>query len=273
MERAWADRQRVIQPQPEPPSVRTPPATVPRETDGSGVQIRYTHKARVVIDPGALRDEGILVLEGQRVAVGLHAGAGDAYKVLGTQILHQMRAKSHRTLAITSPGRGDGKTTIAINLAIRLARDLNQPLLLVDFDLRHPSIGRSFTGRDLPGLIEYLAGEVELAEVLLAPGLERLLILPGGKRTRHSSEVLLSPRVLKRVEELKGRYEDRLILFDMPPLFAGDDVIACLPHVDAVMLVVEDGKVSRKQLDHADELFGEKCLGIVLNKAKTRIAP
>jgi protein-tyrosine kinase len=101
------------------------------------------------------------------------------------------------------------------------------------------------------------------------PGIERLVILPGGKRIRHSSELLSSPRVVQLVEELKSRYEDRLILFDMPPLFAGDDVIAFLPHVDAVMLVVEDGKVSREQLVHANELLGEKSIGMVLNKAES----
>jgi protein-tyrosine kinase len=272
MERARADRQRVTTqppPAPVPSPSREPPTAPPREADGSGVQIQYTRTARVAVDPNSLQNGRILLREEHLDLAGVHEGVADAYKILRTQILHRMRAKSRRTLAITSPSIGDGKTTTSINLAISLARDVNQTVLLVDFDLKRPSIGRYFTGRDSLGLIDCLTGDVELADVLVNPGIERLVILPGGKRIRHSSELLSSPRVVQLVEELKSRYEDRLILFDMPPLFAGDDVIAFLPHVDAVMLVVEDGKVSREQLVHANELLGEKSIGMVLNKAES----
>ena len=279
MERARADRQRLTstpsvpatQPPPAPASApgREPPLSAPRETDGSGVQIQYTRTARVAVDPRSVQSGCLLLLEDNPGLSGVHEGVADAYKILRTQILHRMRAKSRRTLAITSPGIGDGKTTTSINLAISLARDVNQTVLLIDFDLKRPSIGRYFMGRDSLGLIDCLTGDVELADVLVNPGIERLVILPGGKRIRHSSELLSSPRVVQLVDELKSRYEDRLILFDMPPLFAGDDVIAFLPYVDAVMLVVEDGKVSHEELTHAHELLGEKCIGMVLNKAES----
>lgn len=267
MERARAERQRASQP---PPALsREPLAAPPKDADVAGVQIQYTRTARIAIDPGLLQNGRVLLLEGAPGLTDIHEVVADAYKILRTQILHRMRAKSYRTLAITSSRIGDGKTTTAINLAVSLARDVNQTVLLVDFDLKRPSIGRYFTGRDSLGLIDCLTGDVELADVLVNPGIERLVILPGGKRIRHSSELLSSPRVVQLVDELKSRYEDRLILFDMPPLFTGDDVIAFLPHVDAVMLVVEDGKVSREQLGHASELLGEKCIGIVLNKAES----
>lgn len=277
MERARADRQRLTstpsapapQPQPAPASGREPPMSAPRETDGSGVQIQYTRTARIAVDPSSIQSGRLLLLEGSLSRTGAHEGVADAYKILRTQILHRMRAKSRRTLAITSPSVGDGKTTTSINLAISLARDVNQTVLLIDFDLKRPSIGRYFMGRDSLGLIDCLTGDVELADVLVNPGIERLVILPGGKRIRHSSELLSSPRVVQLIDELKSRYEDRLILFDMPPLFAGDDVIAFLPYVDAVMLVVEDGKVSREELAHANELLGDKCIGMVLNKAES----
>lgn len=248
MERARAERQRLNQPPPLQVSSREPPVPIPS---------REPSKAP----------------PGKTEVAGVHEDAADAYKILRTQILHRMRAKSLRTLAITSPGIGDGKTRTAINLAIRLARDVNQSVLLVDFDLKHPAIGRYFMSRDALGLIEYLNGDVELSDVLINPGIERLVILPGGKRIRHSSELISSPCVGPLVEELKRHDEDRLILFDMPPLFAGDDVIAFLPYVDAVMLVVADGKVSREQLAHASELLGDTCIGMVLNKAESGSAP
>lgn len=264
MERARADRQRVIQPPPRPSS-QEPTAMPP---NGAGVQIQYTRTAQAVIDPQSTQHGRILLLEGAMESSGVYEGIADAYKILRTQILHRMRAKSYRTLAITSPGIGDGKTTTSINLAISLARDVNQTVLLVDFDLKRPTIDHYFTGREAFGVIDYLTGEIELADALINPGIERLVILPGGKRIRHSSELLSSPRTLQLVDELKSRYEDRLILFDMSPLFAGDDVLAFLPHVDAVMLVIEDGKVSREELERAKELLGDKCIGLVLNKAE-----
>ncbi|WP_338115965.1 CpsD/CapB family tyrosine-protein kinase [Thiocystis violacea] len=212
------------------------------------------------MDTQSLRDGRILLAEGIE-------GITDTYKIMRTHILQRMRANSWKTLAITSPGEGEGKTTTAINLAISLAREVNQTVLLVDLDLKRPAIGRFFTDQESLGISDYLTGETNLADILIHPGIERLVIMPGRKKITHSSEILSSPRVIQLVDELKSRYEDRIILFDMPPLFAGDDVIAFLPYVDGVMLVVEDGKISKGELAQSQDLLGDKCIGLVLNKA------
>ena len=172
----------------------------------------------------------------------------DAYKVLRTHVLQRMRTNGWKTLAITSPGEGNGKTLTAINLAISLAREVNQTILLVDLDLRRPSLGRYFVEGTTRGLSDYLTEGADLADVLLHPGIERLVILPGNHSFTQSSEMLSSPRMVQLVQDLKTRYADRLILFDMPPLLAGDDVIAFLPYVDAVMLVIEEGKTTKDEL-------------------------
>jgi protein-tyrosine kinase len=120
----------------------------------------------------------------------------------------------------------------------------------------------------MPGVIDYLIDQRELAEILINPGIERLVILPGHTSFTNSSEMLSTPRMVRLVEELKTRYPDRIVLFDMPPLLSGDDVIAFSPYIDAVMLVVEDGKTAKEDLRRAWELLdGETIIGVVLNKA------
>lgn len=226
------------------------------------VKVDYTHTASIPLNVEWLRQQRIILTEGSEPFA-------DAYRVLRTHVLQRMRVNGWKTLAVTSPRVGNGKTVTAINLAISLAREVNQTILLVDLDLKRPSISRYFVDGKTRGISDYLTGDAELADLLINPGIERLVILPGNESFTHSSEMLSSPRVIQLVDELKGRYQDRLILFDMPPLFAGDDVIAFLPYLDAVMLVVEDGNVSSEELQQAQQLLGDKkSMGIVLNKAE-----
>ncbi len=212
------------------------------------VKVAYNRTATVEVDEGRLREHRI-------VAMVEHDPAAAAYKVLRTHVLQRMRINGWRTLAITSPGEGNGKTVTAINLAISLAREVNQTVLLVDLDLRRPSIARYFVEDALLGLSDYLTDDLPVGELLISPGIERLVILPGNHSFTHSSEMLSSPKMIQLVEELKGRYSDRLILFDMPPVLASDDVIAFAPYLDAVMLVVEEGKTTKAEMLRASELL------------------
>ncbi|MBK5966091.1 exopolysaccharide biosynthesis protein [Thiocystis minor] len=227
----------------------------------SGVDVAYTRTTTVQVDPARLREQRIFVSKE-------HDPIEHAYKVVRTHVLQRMRANGWRTLAITSAGEGNGKTLTAINLGISLAREVNQTVLLVDLDLRRPSLGRYFVPEGHPGLSDYLMGEAELSEILIHPNIERLVILPGHKPFIHSSEILSSPRMVQLVREIRSRYEDRMTLFDMPPLLASDDVIAFLPYLDAVLLVVEEGKTTKEEIQHAQQLLGvEKIIGMVLNKS------
>ncbi|NEX21957.1 CpsD/CapB family tyrosine-protein kinase [Thiorhodococcus mannitoliphagus] len=260
MERARAERQL------RSASTLSPVHSIDRKREeqarkrGAGISINYTRTAKVSTDEQALRDERILLAEGLEPVA-------DAYKILRTQILQRMRAKGLRTLAITSPSQGDGKTITAINLAISLARDVNQTVLLVDLDMKRPAIAKYFGREEGPGISDCLTSNVELADIMFTPNIERLVVIPGHERIVQSSEALSSPRFMTIMEELKTRYDDRLIIFDMPPLFSSDDVIAFLPQIDAAILVVEDGKVTKTELEQAEQLLGDKSAGMVLNKA------
>ncbi|EIC23445.1 CpsD/CapB family tyrosine-protein kinase [Thiorhodovibrio frisius] len=228
---------------------------------GPGVQVSYTETRSLSLDPEQLRAKRVLLNEVRSPIV-------DAYNVLRTRILQRLRANAWNAVAITSPRPGCGKTLTSINLAISLAREVNQTVLLVDLDLRRPSVIRYFTDADLPGVSDYLLEQRELAEILVNPGIERLVLLPGHSSFTNSSEMLSTPRMVRLVTELKTRYPDRIVLFDMPPLLAGDDVLAFSPYIDAIMLVVEAGGTTRDDLRRAWNLLGGKrILGVVLNKA------
>jgi protein-tyrosine kinase len=215
-----------------------------------------------------IRAEGVHLRDHRIIGMAEHDPAASPYKVLRTHVLQRMRVNGWKTAAITSPGDGNGKTVTAINLAISLARDVKQTVLLVDLDLRRPSIARYFFDHAVPGLSDYITEDRPLSELLINPGIERLVLLPGHHSFTHSSEVLCSPKMIELVQELKSRYEDRLILFDMPPVLASDDVIAFLPYLDAVMLVIEEGRTTEDELTRAYELLSkDKILGTVLNKS------
>lgn len=191
----------------------------------------------------------------------------DAFRILRTQVLQTMNKQGWKTLAITSPNYGDGKTTIALNLAISIAQDLKQTVLLVDLDLRKPCV-HDYLGLEADyGLTDYLTGQAELPYCLQRLPFERLSVLPAGNRADHSSEILGSPQMAALADELKSRYPDRLIIYDMPPILAQDDPLAFLPHVNAALLVVREGATKTDEIKRSlDILEPANVIGTVLNQ-------
>ncbi|MEW8137648.1 MAG: CpsD/CapB family tyrosine-protein kinase [Candidatus Thiodiazotropha endolucinida] len=225
-------------------------------------KITYTKTKSVEVSKDDLREKRVFVGD-------TNDSITDQYKVLRTHVLQRLKANQWNSLAITSPNEGCGKTLTSINFAISLAREVNHSVLLVDLDLRRPSIQHYFFQDEQPGISEYLTEDVELSEVLFNPGLDRLVILPGNKPFSNSSEMLSSPKMVQLVEDLKNRYPNRMVIFDMPPVLSCDDVIAFSPYIDAVMLVIEEGVTRKDEIKRALELLDDSnILGTVLNKSK-----
>lgn len=211
-------------------------------------------------------------LRANRVISSLSDPVAEPYKILRTKVLQRMRANNWRTLAITSPTEGCGKTLTAINLAISIAREANQTVLLVDLDLKRPQVQRYLAREELPGISDYLLKETPVPELLFnIKGVDRLVVLPGHDSVTHSSEMLSSPRMVSLFQEMKTRYPSRIVLVDMPPILACDDVLAFSPYLDAVLLVASDGETDRGDLTRATELLEKMdILGITLNKSSAR---
>ena len=227
-------------------------------------EIVYTQTRQLDVDPEFLR--------ANRVISTLNDPVSEPYKLLRTKVLQRMRANNWRTLAITSPTEGCGKTLTSINLAISMAREANQTVLLVDLDLKRPQIQRYLTRDELPGISDYLLNETPVPELLFnLKGVERMVVLPGHDSVTHSSEMLSSPRMVSLIQEMKSRYPSRIVLIDMPPVLACDDVLAFSPHLDAVLLVASDGETDRGDLTRATDLLEKmNILGITLNKSSAR---
>ncbi len=224
-------------------------------------KIQYTQTKSIDVPKKLLREN--------RIVSGFDQGSyTDAFKLLSTQVLQKMRANNWNVLAVTSPGENEGKSLTAINLAISIAKEVDQTVLLVDADLRHPSVDKMFGLKPKVGLSDYLMSDTPLEEMLIHPGIGGFVILPGGKPLQNSSEMLRSPKMVRLVKELKSRYPTRIVIFDLPPLLSAADALAFAPYVDAALLVVEEAKSKTEDITRAAGLLGSTHLiGTVLNKS------
>lgn len=228
--------------------------------------IKYSQTRITTLDSNLLRDNKVIYGDSDREGL-------TAYKMLRTQVLQRMVAKGWNAMAVTSPASDDGKTLTAVNLAISLARELHHTVLLVDLDLRKPSVHQYFGFEPEKGIDDYLLDGVALSDVLVNPGVERLVLLPVRQSIENSSELLASPAMGKLVQELKLRYPSRMVLFDLPPILASDDALSFAPHVDALLLVLRDAKTTRNELEHALEILQDvPILGTVLNDSSEKIS-
>jgi capsular exopolysaccharide synthesis family protein len=228
--------------------------------------IVYTQTRQVDLYPGWLKQHRIIAGDSQDEVA-------RAYKVLRTQVSQRMRQHGWRTLGVTSPRQGEGKTLTAINLSISLALERNQSVLLVDANLGQPSI-HSYLGIDVEkGLREHLLDGTPVQQILVNPRIPGLVILPGSVPLNSSSETLTSRPMLQLVQELKRRYPMRWVIFDLPPVLVSDEVLAIAPYIDAMLLVVEEGKTMRPELARAAELVqasNKNLIGTVLNNSGER---
>jgi Mrp family chromosome partitioning ATPase len=146
--------------------------------------------------------------------------------------------------------------------------ELNQTVMLVDMDLRHPTLNKYFDLKAKLGLKDYLEQNLELKDVLINPGIKRMVILPGKGRAEDSAELLSSPKMAHLVEELKAHYDSRLIIFDVPPLLQTDDVLLSEKYFDCSLLVLEDGKNKESEITRSLQMLeNSNLIGSVVNKS------
>jgi protein-tyrosine kinase len=193
----------------------------------------------------------------------------DCYKVLRTKIQLLTRQKGWNTVMITSPQPAEGKTLTAVNLALTFSKVYNQTVLLVDCDLRHQNVHKVLGLHSNSGLMNYLLKDQPLEELIIWPGVDKLTLISGGRTMNNSSELLGSPQMRALILEMKSRYKDRYVIFDTSPVLIGDDAISLAHCIDAIVMVVEEGHTSMKDVKKALEMLPqEKFLGFVMNRQK-----
>jgi Mrp family chromosome partitioning ATPase len=225
-------------------------------------QIEYTQTRTMKPNPKHLLDQ--LVIAGFD-----NEPRAEVYRQLRTQVLQKMREKRWRTLAVTSPNSHAGKSLTALNLAISMSKEVNQTVLLVDLDLRNPTIADKLGIDVTSDLVDCLEGRAILKDALVNPGFERLVVLPNARRSCHRSEMLSSPSMNALVRDIVSRYESRIIIFDLPAVLDDDDAMTFAPFADALLMIVEDGVTRRADVERSLKLMqGIPLLGTVLNKAR-----
>ncbi len=195
--------------------------------------------------------------------------AADQVKILRTQLLQRLLPSGGNSVLITSPKPGEGKTVNAISLAISLAQEIERTVLLIDANLRNPTITDYFGLPQEKGLSDYLLGKVSIPEILINPGIDKLTLLPGGRPLTTSSEVLGASRMAELVKEMKERYPERILVFDGPDILTAADSLLFSKFVDGIVLVVEAESTTRNDVKLAIDRIGkEHLIGTILNKAR-----
>jgi Mrp family chromosome partitioning ATPase len=193
--------------------------------------------------------------------------ATSAYNVLRTRVLQRMRENGWQSVIVTGTMANEGKTTTAINLAMGISQDVSQTVLLADMDLSRPSVASCLGIRGKKSLGDYLAGTAEAQEVIYNTDVDRLLVLPNFTPV-HTSESLVSPRMMAMFDHIKALDPELLIVFDLPPILQSDSVVALGPHVDCLLLVVSEGRTNRSLLGRASHMIENiPRLGTLLNRS------
>ncbi len=258
----------IMEPQPAPVDsrpIQEAPSVRPMDQEKMGyVSPSYTISRSVTMNPQ--------VLAANR-CVGYQQDSRELefYKVLRTQILQRTKGGGS-TVMVTSALPGEGKTLTAINLAFTFAKEFKQTALLVDCDLRQQQIHKVLGFPSEKGVVDYLLNDCPVQELFVWPGVEKLTVISGGKTVKESSELLGSPGMKNLVTDMKNRYPDRYVFFDVPPLLTSADSLAFAPFVDYILVTVQAGQTSLHDVNRALRLLpGEKVLGLVMNRQKNAL--
>lgn len=238
------------------------PSSRPSKKEDLLESIVYTETAVIKLDPAILENYRI-------VAHNKHDPASWVFDSLRTQVVQKMEENNWRTIAIVSPTPEAGKSVVAINLAISIAQQPQKTAMLVDFDLRKPRVAQYLGIKREKSVNNFLAGNAQLSEIMVNPGIPRLTIVPTNKPVTQSSETLSSSNIQKLIVELKEKYDSRIVIFDLPPLLNADDAMVLLPQVDCILLVIGDGLNTESEIAETMRLLAKtNILGVVVNRAE-----
>jgi Mrp family chromosome partitioning ATPase len=193
-----------------------------------------------------------------------------SFDMLRTQVVRTMSFNKWQLVGITSPTPACGKTVTATNLALSIARQPEKSALLIDLDLQRPRVAAELgLQRDI-GLLSVLEGRSSLSDAIVraAVGDTEISVLPCEKRTSYSSEWMASSAMADIIQSVRKDYSSHVVVIDMPPVLASDDVISILPQLDCLLLVVAVGTSSVADIEQCNKhLQSAEVVRVVLNKS------
>ena len=194
-----------------------------------------------------------------------------AFKQLRTQVLAELDTIGARTVLVTGPTSGLGKSTISVNLAYSITRMRDQKAVLIDLDLRGSCMQATLGTKLEYGSDRIGDNDFSLVRASYHLGNERLLVLPAARRLANSSEILMSDAARKNLALLRSFQNSCYVIYDAPPVLGCDDVAALLPYMDSVIMVVEEGVTSRREIEETMKVLGKTpVIATVLNKSNDK---
>ncbi len=225
---------------------------------------------RVELNLEAISASGLLVPQATRSQL------ADEYRVIKRPLIANAMGrgsipiKNGNLIMVTSALPGEGKSFTAINLAISIAMELDNTVMLVDADVARPSVLNMLALPPAPGLLDVVVNNsVNISDVLLKTNIEKLSILPSGTAHPRATELLASDAMIRLLEDMANRYSDRIIIFDSPPLLLTTEARALATHMGQIVLVVNAENTAHaavKQAVSAIEACPVKMM--VLNQAR-----
>ena len=247
-----------------PPAV---PAQIGASSDGTPVDVPA--KPCVEIDLAAMAIAGFITPDGPRAQI------AEEFRVIKRPVIKNAHWKSSTRIErgnrvmVTSALPGEGKTFVAINLALSIALEMDTSVLLVDADVANPCVAKVMNLRRGKGLMDLLAGDsCGFDDVLLRTNVNKLSVMLAGTPHPHATEMLASQAMANLVAEMASRYPDRIVVFDSPPLLVTTEARVLASHMGQIVMVVESDRTTQTAVTRALETV-ESCPTVlmVLNKA------
>ena len=220
------------------------PAPAPRD------EVLVTSR-RVALDLDALAAAGIVTPNAPR------SHTADQYRVIKRPLIGNAMGKGAAPLKhgnlimVTSAMAGEGKSYTSINLAMSIAAELDNTVMLVDADVARPSVLRMLGLPASPGLLDLLEGQTDMSDVLLKTNIDKLTILPSGTPHARATELLASDAMRQLLDDMATRYPDRIIIFDSPPLLLTTESRVLATHMGQIVVVVQAERTLQADVQHA----------------------
>jgi len=194
--------------------------------------------------------------------------ADAAYRLIRSKVRQRMQRGGWSTLAVSSPRQDDGKTVTALNLALSMAREKQRPVYVLDLDMRNPSVDKYLGLEEHRSITDFFTDQAEASEVIYETPVPFLFVACARERMDGASELLAGPKLEELLAHIRARSPDAVIVVDLPPVNVTDEALVVAPRVDAVLVVVSEGRTQRDDLSRTlGALSDFPVAGVVINRS------
>lgn len=202
----------------------------------------------------------------QEIISGNSKEIAESIKMLRTKIFYPDAGEIPRSILVTSSVPGEGKSFICANLGVSVAQGIETEALLLECDLRRPSLSKLLGLSNKRGLVDYLQNGVPVEQLIQQTTMPKFSVLTSGKPPRNPAEVIDSSKMSSLIDMLEKQNKNRLIIIDSPPIQVASETDVLAKRIDKIILVIRWGYSRREHVKQLVEMFGrDKILGIVFN--------